>query len=295
MRKSALAVALVALAFALAGPGSAAAAPPAFGPNVVVFTPSMPQSQIQATLDAISEAASVEPVRLAALRRLVRARHVRQRAEPARVPARLLHAGRRPRRHAERRRDQRRRRRLQPVRQLGYVRRPDQLLAFAVELDPERDAAGHAAGLRPGERGGRRLQELERPVRCLAGIAGAQRDRQRRADPAGLLQPRLRERRLLRQRRAQRIRRQLRPAAVLHAQQQRRPMVERRLEPGLSRRQRGAGDRIRTGRRPVHERAVSPRLAGAAVPDDRRRWELERLPPGSAAQLRRPELRGRLR
>ena len=39
MRKSALAVALFALAFALAGPGSAAAAPPAFGPNVVVFTP----------------------------------------------------------------------------------------------------------------------------------------------------------------------------------------------------------------------------------------------------------------
>jgi hypothetical protein len=54
MRKPALAVALVALAFALAGPGSAAAAPPAFGPNVVVFTPSMAQSQIQTTLDAIS-------------------------------------------------------------------------------------------------------------------------------------------------------------------------------------------------------------------------------------------------
>jgi len=54
MRKSALAVALVALAFALAGPGSAAAAPPPFGPNVVVLTPSMPQSQIQAALDAIS-------------------------------------------------------------------------------------------------------------------------------------------------------------------------------------------------------------------------------------------------
>ncbi|MFL5954206.1 MAG: adenylyl cyclase [Gaiellaceae bacterium] len=54
MRKSALAVALAALAVALAGPGTAAAAPPAFGPNVVVFTPSMPQSQIQATLDAIS-------------------------------------------------------------------------------------------------------------------------------------------------------------------------------------------------------------------------------------------------
>ena len=54
MRKSTLAVTLVALAFALTGPGSAAAAPPAFGQNVVVFTPSMPQSQIQGTLNAIS-------------------------------------------------------------------------------------------------------------------------------------------------------------------------------------------------------------------------------------------------
>src|SRR5437764_1986134 len=54
MMKSALAIALIAVAFALAGPGSALAAPPAFGPNVVVLTPSMPQAQIQATLDAIS-------------------------------------------------------------------------------------------------------------------------------------------------------------------------------------------------------------------------------------------------
>jgi hypothetical protein len=54
MRMSALAAALIAFTVALAGAGSAAAAPPAFGPNVVVFTPSMPQSQIQATLDAIS-------------------------------------------------------------------------------------------------------------------------------------------------------------------------------------------------------------------------------------------------
>ena len=54
MRKSALAGTLVVLAVALTGPGSASAAPPAFGPNVVVITPSMPQSQIQATLDGIS-------------------------------------------------------------------------------------------------------------------------------------------------------------------------------------------------------------------------------------------------
>jgi hypothetical protein len=54
MRKSLLAVALAALAVALAGPGSARAATPAFGPNVVVLTPSMPQPQVQAALDAIS-------------------------------------------------------------------------------------------------------------------------------------------------------------------------------------------------------------------------------------------------
>src|SRR4051812_11892114 len=54
MRKSALAVAFIALSIALVGPSAAVAAPPALGPNVVVLTPSMPQSQIQATLDAIS-------------------------------------------------------------------------------------------------------------------------------------------------------------------------------------------------------------------------------------------------
>jgi hypothetical protein len=46
-----LAVAAVA---ALIGAGRASAAPPSFGPNVVVFDPSMPQATIQATLDAIS-------------------------------------------------------------------------------------------------------------------------------------------------------------------------------------------------------------------------------------------------
>src|SRR5512139_2732387 len=33
---------------------SASAAPPDFGPNVIIFDPSMPQSQIQATVDAIA-------------------------------------------------------------------------------------------------------------------------------------------------------------------------------------------------------------------------------------------------
>src|SRR2546430_15618533 len=46
----------VAAAFvlALALSGGAAAAPPGLGPNVIVFDPSMPTSQIQATVDTIA-------------------------------------------------------------------------------------------------------------------------------------------------------------------------------------------------------------------------------------------------
>jgi hypothetical protein len=45
---------LVAAAIAFAFAGGAKAATPAFGPNVVVIDPSMPQATIQSTLDAIS-------------------------------------------------------------------------------------------------------------------------------------------------------------------------------------------------------------------------------------------------
>ena len=44
------ALVLVALAFS----GGAAAATPDLGPNVIVFDPSMPRSQIQATVDSIA-------------------------------------------------------------------------------------------------------------------------------------------------------------------------------------------------------------------------------------------------
>jgi len=47
-------VALAALVFTLAGAGRASAAAPDFGPNVIVFSPSMAPSTIQSTLDAIS-------------------------------------------------------------------------------------------------------------------------------------------------------------------------------------------------------------------------------------------------
>ena len=46
-----LALLVVALSLAGAAPADAAP-PPGLGPNVVVFDPSMPVSQIQATLDA---------------------------------------------------------------------------------------------------------------------------------------------------------------------------------------------------------------------------------------------------
>src|SRR5512139_1177166 len=39
---------------ALSASAAVAASPPDFGPNVIIFDPSMPQSQIQATVDAIA-------------------------------------------------------------------------------------------------------------------------------------------------------------------------------------------------------------------------------------------------
>jgi hypothetical protein len=48
-----LRLALVVVALTCAGAAPASAAPPGLGPNIVVFDPSMPVSQIQATTDAI--------------------------------------------------------------------------------------------------------------------------------------------------------------------------------------------------------------------------------------------------
>ena len=142
------------------------------------------------------DAAGAQPVRLATLRGLLPAGDVRVGREPARLPARLLHAGRRARRAAGRRRDQRRDRRLQPVH--ARVRGPKQLLALGVEPDAQRAPAGHAAGVRAEPGRGPRLHEQQRPVRGLAGLAGAPCDRQRQPVPAGLLRAGVHERRLLR-------------------------------------------------------------------------------------------------
>ena len=85
---------LLALAapFVFAAPAGAAKTPPqSLGPNVLVFDPSMPTSQIQATVDADRGPAGLEPVRDAALRAAVQARHLRHRDAPAQLPGRLLH------------------------------------------------------------------------------------------------------------------------------------------------------------------------------------------------------------
>jgi hypothetical protein len=56
MRRSVILGAVAALALAVVAPGAAlaASAGPRFGPNVVVFSPSMPQDQIQSTLNTIA-------------------------------------------------------------------------------------------------------------------------------------------------------------------------------------------------------------------------------------------------
>ena len=61
MRRAALLTAVIAVATfvvsvgaAAAGPGKHPGPPPDFGPNVIVFDPSMPTSQIQATVDAVA-------------------------------------------------------------------------------------------------------------------------------------------------------------------------------------------------------------------------------------------------
>jgi hypothetical protein len=56
MRRSLIVGGVAALALALAAPGVASAASPGprFGPNVVVFGPTMPQDQIQAELNSIA-------------------------------------------------------------------------------------------------------------------------------------------------------------------------------------------------------------------------------------------------
>ena len=78
-------------------------------------TPSMPTSQIQATVDAIANQQVSNQFGTATLCTAVRAGHLWQHADPLDFPGGLLHRGRRPGRIAWRRGHQRSRRCLQPV------------------------------------------------------------------------------------------------------------------------------------------------------------------------------------
>ena len=84
---------LLALAAPLvfAAPAGAAKSPPqSLGPNVLVFDPSMPTSQIQAAVDAVAPSGGCRPVRTTALRAPLQAGRVRHRRAAAQLPGRLL-------------------------------------------------------------------------------------------------------------------------------------------------------------------------------------------------------------
>ena len=160
-----LLVAVAVAAFPLAGVGAAAAAkphaaPPDFGPNVKIFDPSMPTSQIQATVDAIAG----QQVRTSSGRSATRC--CSSPAPTARPPNPLNFqvgyytsvAG--LGRLAGRRRHQRLGLRPQPVRRRQLLYRAQQLLALAVEPDDQRDQA-RLRLLQPASSG-----RCRRPRRC---------------------------------------------------------------------------------------------------------------------------------
>ena len=158
------AVAGLLASFAVAGTTSAAE--PDLGPNVLVFDPSMPTSEIQAAVDAIATQQVPNQFGTAALRAAVQARHLRIQHRAAQLPGRLLHQRRRPRPVPGRRRHQRLGLRPQPVRR-RLLHRAQQLLALAVEPHDQRDHPG--------------LRLLQRRVLGrVAGGADAPGPRQRR-------------------------------------------------------------------------------------------------------------------
>ena len=203
MRMSALAVALVALAFALSGPGSATAAPPVFGPNVIVLKPATAAAADPGDARRDLDAAGAEPVRVAALRVFFQPGTYGSAANPL-------------------------------VFQVGYYTQVaglgaqpsdvvingainvfsqcdgsgacdglEQLLAVGVEPDAERAPAEHAAGVRAGARRGRRLQNSN-DLFAVSQASPVRRVIVNGTLPAGLLQPGVRQRRVLRRRRVQR-------------------------------------------------------------------------------------------
>ena len=186
-----MAGALVAGAFVTTGGGVAAAvespshpSQPNFGSSVYIFNPSTPQSQIQATVDAVAAQQVSNQFGTQRYALLFEPGTYGSSTNPLNFQVGYYTAvaglG-----LSERRRDQRVRLRPQPVLQRA-VHRARELLAIAVEPDDQRDHPG--------------LRLLQR--RILAGLTGgadAPSPRQRARHPDGLL-----HRSVLRQRRLHR-------------------------------------------------------------------------------------------
>ena len=223
---------------------------PDFGPNVVIFDPSMPTSQIQATVDAIAPSRSTTRWARSATRCCSSPAPTAPPTQPADVQVgyytEVAGLGASPSDVDH----QRPRRRLQPVPHPRQLHRAGQLLALGVEPDRSTSPAWHgcrasgdfwavsqAAPMRRVNITGGNLTLMDY---CTAGPQYAS---------GGFIadsQDRLRHQRLA--------------AAVPRAGQQHRRLVERRLEPGLLRR-RGRARRSRS------RHAVQP----AAVHDPGRR------------------------
>ncbi len=258
-------------AAAIATPGVASAAPahqppagqPDFGPNVKIFDPTMPTSEIQATVDAIATQQVDNEMGTQRYALLFKPGTYGTADAPADLPGRLLHRGRRPRPVADRRHHQRPRRRLQPVPDPGQLHRAGQLLALAVEPDDQR-------------RRRERLPGYRRVLGRVAGGADAAGQGQRQPHVHGLLhrRPAVRQRRLHRRLRHRHHHQRL-AAAVPRARQQHRQLVERRLEPGLRRRAGRAGAVLPEPA--VHHAGHHPGEPGEAVPVRRRAGQVPRL------------------
>ena len=139
---------------AAGGDAAAAANPksgsgqPDFGPNVIIFDPSMPTSQIQATVDAIASQQVDNEMGTQRYALLFKPGTYGSAANPAHHPGGLLHRGSWLGCVAYRRHHQRPCRRVQPVPDRQQLHRAQQLLALAVEPDDQRHGSGRAVGPR---------------------------------------------------------------------------------------------------------------------------------------------------
>ena len=288
-----LATALLIGALAISGAAAAShpttPAAPDFGPNVKIFDPSMSTSAIKATVDAIAAQQLSNQFGTERYALLFMPGTYGSAADPLNFQVGLLRGGCRTRQLAERRQRERHDRFLQPV-LLRRLHRARELLALGVEPDHQRRGQG-------------RLPD-RRVLGDLAGRADEARPRQRLRDAHGLLHgPVLRQRRLHRRLAVHGQHHRQRLAAAVPGQEQRsRRLDERRLEPGLRGRPRGAAAGL--PRPALHDTRHQPRVAREAVPLRGLAQPFQRLRPRRAVRVlghdagppaRRPGARSRSR